>query len=189
MKRSLGAKTLLVPTPVVLVGTYDADDKPNLMTAAWSGVCCSKPPCVSVALRRATYTYAGLEQHKAFTLGIPSADQVEQADYLGIYSGRDEDKFEALGWTAVSSQKVDAPYAQQVPLLLECKLLHTLEIGLHTLFVGEILDVKAEQDVLDDAGHLDLALLQPLAYAPVIRRYHALGPELGRSFHLGKKQD
>ena len=77
MKKSLGAKTLLFPTPVLLVGTYDPDEKPNLMCAAWGGICCSQPPCVAVSLRKATYSYAAIVERKAFTMGIPSEDQMK----------------------------------------------------------------------------------------------------------------
>lgn len=73
MKKSLGSQTLLYPTPVLLVGSYDSEGKPNLMTAAWGGICCSKPVCITVSLRKATYSYAGIMEHKAFTVGIPSA--------------------------------------------------------------------------------------------------------------------
>ncbi len=72
MKQSVGAKTLATPTPVWLVGTYDAEGKPNIMTVAWGGICCSTPPCVTVSLRRATYSYAAIEARKAFTVSIPS---------------------------------------------------------------------------------------------------------------------
>ena len=51
MKKSLGASTLAEPTPLWCVGTYDKDGKPNVMAAAWGGICCSKPPCVTVSIR------------------------------------------------------------------------------------------------------------------------------------------
>jgi flavin reductase (DIM6/NTAB) family NADH-FMN oxidoreductase RutF len=91
--RSLGPKTLLYPTPVLLVGTYDADGRPNIMTAAWGGICSSKPPCVTVSLRKATHSYAGILANQGYTLSVPSRRFVREADYAGLYSGRDEDKF------------------------------------------------------------------------------------------------
>ena len=187
MKKSLGAKTLLFPTPVLLVGTYDREGKPNLMNAAWGGICCSQPPCVSVSLRKATYSYASLLEHKAFTIGIPSQDQMEEADYVGIASGRDVDKFAATGFTPVRSDLVDAPFAAELPLVLECRLLHTLEIGLHTLFVGEILDVKAEPAVLGDDALPDILKIKPLAFDPARRGYYGIGAHLGQAFSVGKK--
>src|ERR1035441_1933313 len=101
--------TILHPHPVMLVGTYGAEGKPNLMTAAWGGICCSDPPCVAVSLRKATYTHGNLMARRAFTLSVPSQDQVKAADYFGLTSGRDTDKFSATGWTPVRSELVDAP--------------------------------------------------------------------------------
>ena len=189
MKRSLGAKTFLYPAPVLLVGTYDEYGRANLMAVAWGGVCCSKPPCVSISLRKATYTYTNLVVRKAFTVGLPSQAQAEIADYVGIYSGADEDKFASLGLTAVKSKLVDAPYADELPLVLECELRHSLEIGLHTLFVGEVKDAKADENMLRPDGKPDLARIQPLAYAPIHREYFGLGPRVGKAFSIGMKKD
>ena len=82
MKNSLGAKTLVYPTPVFVVGTYDKEGKPNVMTASWGGICCSQPPCVAVSLRKATYTHGNILARKAFTISIPSESHVQQADYF-----------------------------------------------------------------------------------------------------------
>ena len=149
MKTSLGPRTLVYPTPVFIVGTYDDEDKPNVMAVAWGGICCSKPPCVSIAVRKATYTYGNLVARKAFTVSIPSCEHVAAADYFGMASGRDEDKFAVTGLTPVRSEVVDAPYVDEFPLALECSIVHVAELGLHTLFVGEIKDVKAEESGLD----------------------------------------
>src|SRR5664280_3163755 len=119
MKRSLGAKTLLYPTPVCVVGTYDLAGKPNVMTAAWAGICCSSPPCIAVSLRKATYTYGNIMERKAFTVSLPSEDYVKQADYFGMVSGRDEDKFSRSGLTPMKAKLVDAPFVKEFPLVLE----------------------------------------------------------------------
>ena len=145
MKKSLGAKTIVYPTPVLVVGTYDKDGKPNVMTVAWGGICCSVPPCIAVSLRKATYSYGNIVSRKAFTVSVPSERHVKEADYFGIASGRAEDKFAATGLTPVRSDLVNAPYVQEFPLVLECRLAHTFELGLHTQFVGEILDVKIDE--------------------------------------------
>ena len=129
-----------------MVGTYDQGGKPNLMNAAWWGICCSRPPCIAVSLRKATYSYAGIVGRKAFTVGIASEARMVEADYVGITSGRDVDKFATAGLTPVKSDLVDALYAAEFPIILECRLLHLAEIGLHTQFIGEIVDVKAEDE-------------------------------------------
>ena len=185
MKTSLGAKTL--PTaPVWVVGSYDREGKPNGMTAAWAGICCSKPPCVTVSLRKATYTYGSIMARKAFTVSIPSEAYVSKADYFGLVSGRDVDKFARSGLTPVKSDLVDAPYVAEFPLVIECILLHSFEIGLHTMFVGEIMDVKADGEVLAEDGSLDVQKLRPFFFDSASRRYFKLGEPWGKAFEVGK---
>ena len=186
MKRSLGPKTILYPTPVLVVGTYDIGGKPNVMTAAWGGICCSAPPCVAVSLRKATYSYHNIVHRKAFTISVPSEHYVKDADYFGIVSGKSEDKFAASELTAVRSHLVDATYVQEFPLVLECRLLHTFELGLHTQFVGEILDVKIDEAALDHAGLPNIEKLRPMIYAPEIQAYYGIGRHVGKAFSIGK---
>ncbi|HXC92888.1 MAG TPA: flavin reductase, partial [Geobacteraceae bacterium] len=93
MKLSIGARTLLFPSPVLMIGTYDLVGKPNLMNAAWGGICNSQPPSVAVSLRKATYSYACIVERKAFTVGIACESRMAEADYIGITTGRDVDKF------------------------------------------------------------------------------------------------
>lgn len=186
MKKSMGARTLVFPTPVWVVGTYDKEGTPNMMTAAWGGICCSKPPCVAISLRKATYTYGNLMERKAFTVNVPSEARGREADYIGIVSGKNVDKFAATGLTPVRSELVDAPYVKEFPLVLECKLLRTVEIGLHTQFIGEIVDVKADESVLGEGGLPDIEKVKPIVYAPEIRTYHGIGGKLGSAYSLGK---
>jgi flavin reductase (DIM6/NTAB) family NADH-FMN oxidoreductase RutF len=186
MKKSIGAKPAVYPTPVFVVGTYDKDGKANVMTAAWGGICCSVPPCVAVSLRKATYSYGNLLARKAFTINIASEKYVREADYFGIASGRAEDKFAASGLTAVRSERVDAPYVQEFPMVVECKLVHTFELGLHTEFVGEIVDVKVEELMLDAQGRPDIDKIRPILFAPETRAYYNVGRFLGDAFSIGR---
>ena len=187
MKKSLGAKTILYPTPVLIVGTYDKAGKPNAMNVAWGGLCCSSPPSVAISLRKATYTYGNIVERKAFTINIPSETYVKEADHFGIVSGGKEDKITATKLTAVKSDLVDAPYIKEFPLVLECKLTHTVEIGLHTQFIGEIVDVKVEESVLGEGGTIDIEKMRPFLYAPEIRAYYGIGKCLGKAFSIGKQ--
>jgi flavin reductase (DIM6/NTAB) family NADH-FMN oxidoreductase RutF len=187
MKTSIGARPIVLPTPVFAVGTYDAQGAPNVMTVAWGGICCSKPPCVSIAVRKATYTYGNLVERKAFTISIPSEEHMLAVDYFGIASGRDADKFATTGLTPVQSELVDAPYIAEFPLALECKIVHTAELGLHTLFVGEILDIKAEDACLSEEGRLLVDAVKPFSWAPADNHYYGTGPDLGRGFSVGKE--
>jgi flavin reductase (DIM6/NTAB) family NADH-FMN oxidoreductase RutF len=187
MKRSLGARTIIYPTPVLVIGTYDKKGKANVMTAAWAGICCSAPPCIGVSLRKATYTYGNIMERRAFTVNVPSEDHAKQADFFGIASGRDMDKLSKAGLTPIKSKLVDAPYVKEFLLVLECKLLNAVEIGLHTQFIGEILDVKAEDDVLGNDGLPEIDKLKPITFAPESRSYHGIGKTIGKAFSIGKE--
>jgi flavin reductase (DIM6/NTAB) family NADH-FMN oxidoreductase RutF len=182
MKTSLGAKTLLYPTPVLVVGTFDENGQPNVMTVAWGGVCCSKPPCVAISIRKATHTYASIMLNEAFTINVPGESHLKAADYFGIASGKNVNKFIETGLTPEKSGLVNAPYISEFPLVLECRLKQTLELGLHTLFVGEILDVKADNDVIDSNGVVIMDKLKPVVFAPESRNYHKIGDVAFKAF-------
>jgi flavin reductase (DIM6/NTAB) family NADH-FMN oxidoreductase RutF len=187
MKKSVGAKTLVYPTPVFVVGTYDKNGKPNVMTAAWGGICCSKPPCVAVSLRKPRYSYENIVAHKAFTVNITPEQYVKEADYFGIVSGRKKDKFAASGLTAVRSDLVDAPYIKEFPFALECSLLQTVEIGIHIQFIGEIIDIKADEAMLDEKGVPAIEKVKPVLFAPEMQAYYGVGNFLGKAFSIGKE--
>lgn len=184
--RSLGPRALLYPTPVVVVGSYDAAGRPNVMTAAWTGVCSSQPPCVAVSVRPSRYSHEGITRHGAFTLGIASTEYLRQVDYFGLASGASEDKFLASGLTAVRADTVDAPYVAEFPIALECRVRHAVELGVHTMFIGEVLDLKADEAVLGRGGLPDIEKVRPLLYATGQSAYFGVGPRLARAFSAGK---
>lgn len=187
MKKALGAKTIIVPTPVWCVGSYDADGKPNVMTIAWGGICCSSPPCVTISLRKATYTYGSIMARQAYTLSVPSVKYAAEADYYGMASGRDGDKFEKTGLTPVKSDLVDAPYVDEFPMVLECKMIHHHEIGLHTHFIGEIMDVKVDDELLSADGKVDIEKIHPFVFNPDGGAYHGIGTAVAMGFNAGRK--
>jgi flavin reductase (DIM6/NTAB) family NADH-FMN oxidoreductase RutF len=186
MKKSLGAKTLVYPAPVLVVGSYDKDGKPDVMTVSWGGVCCSQPPCVAVSLRKATLSYDNIIAQKAFTLSIPSEKHVKEADYFGLVSGRQLDKFAATKLTPVKSKLVAAPYVKEFPLVLECKVVDVAEIGMHTQIIGEVLDVKADEEVIGNGGAIDILKLKPLVFTPDTQEYYAIGKFVAKVFSAGK---
>jgi flavin reductase (DIM6/NTAB) family NADH-FMN oxidoreductase RutF len=186
MKKSIGAKTIVYPTPVFVVGTYDKAGKPNVMTVAWGGICCSSPPCVTISVREATYTYANLVEQQAFTISIPPVSYLKEADYFGIASGKTEDKFAVTGLTPVRSDVVNAPYVGEFPFVLECQILQTFKIGLHTQFIGQIMDIKADESVLGEKGRPNVELIRPFCWAPDGSGYYEIGGFLGKAFSVGK---
>ncbi|GBC60583.1 flavoredoxin [Desulfonema ishimotonii] len=187
MKKSFGAKTLIFPTPVWCVGSYDKDGKPNVMTIAWGGICCSSPPCVTISLQKSRYTYDNVMERGAYTLSVPSEQYVREADYFGMASGKHVDKFREAGLTPVKSELVDAPYVKEFPMVLECRVIHHYEIGVHIHFVGEIVDVKADEAVLNDEGKPDVEKVRPIIFSPEVRQYHGVGQGIGTAFSIGKQ--
>jgi flavin reductase (DIM6/NTAB) family NADH-FMN oxidoreductase RutF len=186
MKKSIGAKTVIYPSPILVVGSYDKNGRPNVMTAAWGGICCSQPPCLAVSLREATYTYGNVMHHQAFTVSIPTESYVKEVDYFGLVSGKDEDKFTVSGLTPMKSELVNAPYIEEFPFVLECKVIHTYKIGLHTQFIGEILDIKVEEARLDEKGQSSIERVKPILWAADSRGYYGIGNLLGKAFSVGR---
>ncbi|WP_371379951.1 flavin reductase family protein [Sporomusa aerivorans] len=187
MKKSLGSKPWALPSPVWVVGTYGDDGQPNMMTLSWGGICSSDPPCVAISVRKSRLTYSNIIKRKAFTINIPSKQHLTAVDYAGIASGKHADKFLAAGLTPIQSDLVQAPYAEEFPLILECRLLHTVEIGVHTQFIGEILDVKAEAAVLNEQKCPVIELINPIISTAPDRKYYEVGGCLGQAYHTGLK--
>jgi flavin reductase (DIM6/NTAB) family NADH-FMN oxidoreductase RutF len=188
MKTSLGAKTIVLTNPVWVVGTYNQKGKPNVMTAAWGGICCSQPPCIYVSLRKATSTYSNIIARKSFTVSIPSEIYVKETDYFGIASGKTVDKFSVTGLTPVKSDLVDAPYVKEFPLIIECKVNQVVEIGLHTEFIGEIVDVKADSSVLNEENLPIIEKVKPIIWNAANMAYHKVGKRVGQAFSIGKER-
>ena len=186
MLSSLGSLPFCLPAPVWLVGTYDAEGRPNVMTAVAGGLCSTQPPCLGVSLRRGGWTHASLPGRAAFTVAVPSRSLAARVDFAGLMSGRNADKFAAAGLTPVAGEHVDAPYVAECPVVLELALRHTLELGSHTLYVGEIMDVKVEESCLRPDGLADPARIDALCFAPLTHEYYATGDFVARAYAVGK---
>ncbi len=189
MKRSIGAQALVFSSPVWVVGTYDREGKPNVMTVAWGGICCSKPPCVGISIRKVRYTYGNIMERQAFTVSVPPEEYAKEADYFGIVTGEKVDKFSATGFTPVSSDLVDAPYVKEFPLILECKVIHTFDIGSHTQFIGEIMDVKADVHALGEKELPDMEKVKPIVVGAKVWTYHGVGKYIGQAFSMGREYE
>lgn len=181
MKISLEPNTWAMPSPVWVVGSYDKEGRPNVMTAAWGGICNSRPPSIYVSLREATYSHGNITYRKAFTVSIPGDKYVKEVDYIGIASGRDTDKLSDTSLTSVRSELVDAPYVDEFPLILECKVVKIEKLGLHTMFIGEIVGIKAEEDALTNERP-DLQKIRPILFSSGNRGYHSVGSKLIEPF-------
>jgi len=173
--------TQLAPVPAALVGCGGRDGwKFNLLTIAWTGIACSKPPLVTVAVRPERYSYPMLRSTGEFTLNLPTAAMAKVVDWCGVVSGREHDKFAESGLTPLPGSQVAAPLVAECPLGLECKTVQVLELGSHHLFLAEIVAVQVTETLIDEAGRLRLERDGLLAY--VHGHYYGLGECLG---HFG----
>ena len=184
MKKAIGPQALLYPMPAVLVGTV-VDEKPTFMTAAWCGITASTPPAVSVGVRSARYTFKGISENNTFSINVPSAGLVEKVDFCGIYSGHKVDKSEIFN---VDYGKLNtAPLIQECPVNLECRVIHSLDLGSHVLFIGEIAETYVNEDCLTDEK-ADPTKIDPLIYTTGVMQYQRLGEVVGQAWKVGKKK-
>jgi flavin reductase (DIM6/NTAB) family NADH-FMN oxidoreductase RutF len=189
MRKRLGPSPMIIPLPAVLVGTYDDDGTPNAMTAAWTSPCCHTPPCVGVAVRDSRRTFSNIRARRAFTLNVPSAKLAVEVDYLGIVSGHQEkEKLERLGMATSRASVADAPIIECCAVNIECRLLQAVSLGTHTWFVGEVVEVHADEQVLSAEGVVNVDALDPLCYATSAGEYRAVGRSLGRAYRIGKSK-
>jgi len=183
-KVQMGPTTRVYPMPALLIGA-DVDGKPNFMTVAWGGIANAEPPMISVAIRRSRHTHKGISQNMTFSVNIPSVDLVKETDYCGTASGAKVDKVKVCQFEVFYGKLGTAPLIEQCPLNLECKVVHTLELGSHTLFVGSIEETHVSESCLTD-GKLDVSKIKLLIYVgEPFRRYQALGEVLGEAFRIG----
>lgn len=178
-----GPRTLLFPMPSVLVGA-EVEGKPNFMTVAWCGIASHQPPTVAVAIRKGRHTLKGIDAHHCFSVNIPPCKIARMVDFCGIYSGKDRDK-SAL-FTVSSGENPRIPLIDECPVNLECVLLHSLDLGTHTLIVGEITQSYVREDCLD-GRRVDPMKVDPLIYCTSSETYHRLGEVVGQAFMIGKE--
>ena len=182
MKKNFGAKPYLYPMPVLIIASYDENDVPNAMNAAWGCICDYNR--VALYLAAEHKTVRNILDRQAFTVSIADADHVVAADYVGIVSGNKvPEKVTKAGWHTTKSDFVDAPVIDELPMALECRL---ISFDPDTeLLVGEIVNVCAEERVLNEKGKIDPAKLRPISYDPANNAYLVLGEKVGNAFKDG----
>lgn len=168
--------TALYPLPVVLVSC--GVEHPNIITLAWAGTLCSLPPTVGIAVRPSRHSHGLIQQQGAFVVNLPPTGLVEAVDICGTISGRDEDKFHRCGLTPTPAVEVPVPLIAECPIHLECVVRQTLSLGSHDLFLGEVVAVQANEDLLDEQGHIDYARAGLLTYLG--GSYYGLGARVAR---------
>ena len=169
--------------PVLIVGTYDENGNPNAMNAAWGGVYDTN--MVMVCLADDHKTTENIKRTEAFTLSFATVKTVVPCDYVGIVSANDEpNKFSKAGFHARKSEFVNAPVIDELPMTVECRLIKFNEDG---ICIGEIVNVSADESILDEKGKIDAKKLDPIIYDGVTHNYWSFGEKVGRAFSDGKK--
>ena len=182
MRRNFGAKAMCYPMPVYIIGTYNADGTPNAMNAAWGGI--SEEKEISICVDSAHKTAENILARKAFTVSMATAKYVTACDYVGVVSGNKEPgKFAKAGFHATRSEFVDAPLIDELPMAVECRLISYDSESCR--LVGEIVNVSADESVLNGDGKVDPAKLQPITYDPMNHHYLVLGETVGHAFKDG----
>ncbi len=169
---------MLYPVPAVMVSCMREGEKPNIITVAWTGTVCSAPPMVSISVRKERYSYHILKESKEFVINLVTKDLVFAADYCGVKSGRDTDKFGQMKLTVQPSRHIQAPGIGESPLNLECRVTQVLPLGSHDLFLAEVLGVTVDDRYMDKAGKFHLNDAGLVAYSH--GEYFELGEKLGR---------
>lgn len=158
------AGNMLYPLPVVLVSVADGETQ-NILTVAWAGTVCTNPPMVSISVRPERYSYEMIKKSGEFVLNLTTKELVYAADYCGVKSGRDVDKFRELKLTALPAEQVKAPLIEQSPVNIECRVVQIQNLGSHDLFLAEVLAVHADEKYLDEKGRFDLSKADPVVYS------------------------
>ena len=184
MRKNFGAKPWLYPQPVLIIATYDEDGTPDAMNAAWGGI--ADMNRIAMYLSGSHKTMKNILSRKAFTVSMADAAHMDACDYVGIVSGNTTpDKMARAGFHVTKSEVVDAPIIDELPMTLECKLISFDEES--ELLLGEIVNVSADERILDTEGKIDPQKLQPITFDPVHNNYLVLGEKVGSAFEDGKK--
>jgi flavin reductase (DIM6/NTAB) family NADH-FMN oxidoreductase RutF len=186
-RKSLPPTTLLFPTPVVLVTSVDETGKSNIITLAWVGVVNSDPPMIGISIRPGRFSHGFVRGSKEFVVNLPSEEMVRRVDACGILSGKETDKFDAMGWKQVPAQKVKPPLIDECPVQMECTVKEIISLGSHDLFLGEVVALHVKEEVQKEKDRIDITKALPLVFCPGANEYWSLGKCLGHyGFTKGK---
>lgn len=185
MKKDLGVKPYLFPMPVLMIATYGEGDKVDVMNMAWGGICASN--MVALNIDEDHKTAKNIKARGAFTLSIADIDHIQESDFFGIATGNKmDDKFERTGLHAVRSERVDAPVITEYPLTMECNVVELQQTAYGFRVLGEIVNVLAEETVLDERGKVDPTKLNAFVFDQFQNGYYAIGEKVGQAWNSGK---
>ena len=187
MKKSLKLRAVVSPTPAIIAAAYDENGKADACTLAFYTPSSHKPPCLTIAINATARrkTLKSILHSGAFTVGYPSIEQVAEADWIGMASGYEHDKIAEVGWTSSKAEKVNAPVINELKLTIECKVVNTVSVGSHTQITGEVVNIQADESIIDERGKYDLAKLNPIIYDEEQFAYRTVGGKTADAFKAG----
>lgn len=184
-KVRIGAQPLVYPMPVFLVGAI-VNGEANFLAAAWGGIANGDPPMVSVAIRHDRYSHNGIRENAAFSLNIPPVGLARELDYCGLFSGSIVDKVKACSFSLFYGRMDNVPLIEECPVNLDCRVVHSLDLGSHTLFVARIEEVYVSEECLTD-GEPDVEKIAPITYiTSPASHYRKLGEFIDKAFSCGQ---
>lgn len=164
-KETFKGSAMLNPVPAVLITSKNKEGKVNVFTVGWIGTACTRPPIVSVAIRPERLSYEYIKESSEFVVNLPSKNLVKAVDFCGVRSGRTLDKIKELNFNLAESKNVSVPYIDDCPIALECKVKDIIPLGSHDLFLGEVLSVHVEEDLIDEKGKIHYSKANLICYS------------------------
>lgn len=171
------AGNMLYPLPVVMISCKRENEKPNIITVAWTGTVCTNPAMVYISVRKERYSYDIIKESEEFVINLGTEELAHATDYCGVKSGRSVDKFEEMKLTPIQGNYVSAPLIKESPVNIECKLKQIIPLGSHDMFLAEVLGVHVDTKYLNEKGKFELSKANPIVYSH--GEYYGLGDLLG----------
>lgn len=184
-KETFKAGNMLYPLPVVMVSCKEDNEKANIITVAWAGTVCTNPPMLSVSIRPERYSYGIIERTGEFVVNLTNEALVKAADYCGVKSGRDTDKFSDMCLTEVKADYVKVPLILESPINIECRVKEIIKLGSHNMFLAEVIAVHVDKQLISNTGKFELNTTKPIVYSH--GEYYSLGSILGSFGYSIKK--
>lgn len=175
----------LYPVPVVLVSCGSAENA-NVITVAWCGVVCSKPPLLSISIRPSRHSNKLIREVNDFVVNMPTEELIKNVDLCGTTSGADRDKFSLCNFTKIPSKKITSVMIEECPVNIECKLNSVTKLGTHDMFIGEVVTVHVDKSILSSDGGVDYKKAKPIVYNQ--GEYWGMGEKIGSYGFSGKSR-
>jgi flavin reductase (DIM6/NTAB) family NADH-FMN oxidoreductase RutF len=181
-KKKIVAKVPVYPMPVMIAGTH-VGGKANFLTVVWFTMVNFKPPTIAIVLNKGHYTNKGIYENRTFSVNVPSTELLKATDYCSVVSGFDHDKSKVFG--IFYGTLKDAPMINECPLTAECRVVETIQFEMHEVFIGEIVNTYANDEILTHEKP-DLSKLRPIIYSMYDNKYWELGRSIGQAMQVGK---